>query len=302
MSTPIGRLRSLLFTPAVRPDLVTKAAGYGADGVVIDCEDATAPSAKEEGRVNARRLADALTGTGGAGAGGGGAREGGGARRTQVFVRINTVASPWFEDDVAEGLSPRLAGVLLPKVETTDELDEAASALAEVGLGRLGIVAGIETALGVADARPLLAHPAVVAVYFGAEDFVADMGGVRTEGGAEALFARSAVALAARLAGLPALDQVVTDRRDDSRFVRESREARSLGYRGKLCVHPAQVLLANQAFLPTAAEVDRARRLLLAYEEAAGLGVAAIDFEGQVIDEALAAQARSVLATADDGP
>src|SRR5690606_35052515 len=152
------------------------------------------------------------------------------------------------------------------------------------GFTELGVLAGIETALGVADARPLLAHPRIVAAYFGAEDFIADMGGVRTQGNHEVTFARQAVALAGRLDGIPVLDQVVADFRDDARFVAEAAEARAIGYAGKLCIHPSQVSLANAAWTPTPEEVERARRLLAAYDEAIGRGVAAIDFEGQMVD------------------
>jgi citrate lyase subunit beta / citryl-CoA lyase len=279
----VGRLRSLLFTPATRPDLVAKASSFGPDGVVIDCEDAVPPAAKEQARQQARTAARAALGG-----------------RSQIFVRVNGVDSAWFQGDVVDGLDPELAGVVLPKVDVVEELDEAARALARAGLGHLGLIAGIETAPGVADARSLLAHPAVVAAYFGVDDFVADMGGIRTAAGTEVLYARSQVVLAARLAGVPALDQAVTNLRDDALFLRECREARTFGYRGKLCLHPSQVLLANQAFLPSAAEVDRARRLLLAYEEAVGLGEAAIDFEGHMVDESLAAQARQLLASADE--
>ena len=282
MRRQVGRLRSLLFTPAVRPDLVAKAPGFGPDGVVIDCEAAPAGS-KLQARSDARSGADGIVGHG-----------------TQVFVRVNGVDSPWFDGDVAEGLHPELTGVVLPKVDAVEELDEAARALSVVGLDHLGVVAGLETARGVADARSLLGHPIVVGGYFGVDDFVADMGGIRTSAGTEVLYARSQVVLAARLAGVPALDQAVTDLRDDALFLRGCREARTLGYRGKLCLHPSQVLLANQAFLPTLAELERARRLLLAYEEAVGLGEAAIDFEGHVVDESSAAQARQLLSTTDD--
>jgi citrate lyase subunit beta/citryl-CoA lyase len=160
------------------------------------------------------------------------------------------------------------------------------------------VLAGIETALGVADARTLLAHPRVAAAYFGAEDFIADMGGIRTEGNLEVLSARSQVALAGRLAGVPTLDQVVTDFRNDGAFERETREARALGFRGKLCIHPRQVALANAGFLPSQAELLHARRLLEAYERASASGVAAIEFEGQMVDEPLAARARQTLAAA----
>ncbi len=111
---------------------------------------------------------------------------------------------------------------------------------------------------------------------------------------------RTRVALAGRLAGVPTLDQVVTDFRNDEAFAREVREARALGYRGKLCIHPAQVAVANRGFVPTAEEVDFARRLLDAYERASAEGLAAIDFEGQMVDEPLAARARQILAAAEE--
>lgn len=280
MTKEIGRLRSLLFAPAVRPDFVARLSERGADAVVIDCEDATPAGAKAEGRANARALAPTLSAA------------------CEVMVRVNPPATEWFAADVAEGLCPELAAVIVPKVETIEGLNVVAAALAAAGLPDLGILAGIETALGVADARPLLAHPQVVAAYFGAEDFIADMGGMRTASNLEVTYARSAVAMAGRLAGVPVLDQVVIDFRDDERFVREAAEARAFGYAGKLCIHPGQVALANAAFIPSEAEVERATRLLAAYEAASSRGVAAIDFEGQMVDEPLAAQARRVLALA----
>jgi len=291
VNPPIARLRSLLFAPAVRPDFVEKLPARGADGVVIDCEDATPPNAKAEGRSNAVALAPGIIGKG-----------------SHVFVRVNSVASPWFREDIAHALVVGLAGIVVPKLESVAQLALVDAALADAGRGELGILAGIETALGVADARPLLAHPRIVAAYFGAEDFIADMGGVRTASNAEVVYARSAVALAGRLAGVPTLDQVVTDFRNDAVFVAEAAEARAMGYRGKLCIHPDQVALANTAFLPSEEEVLHARRLLETYEAASASGIAAIDFEGQMVDEPLAARARQVIAAAQaesgdgDGP
>ena len=263
-------MRSLLFAPAVRTDFVSKLPQRGADLVVIDCEDATPPAAKAEGRMNAMALAPGLIEAG-----------------CQVMVRVNSVSTEWFADDVAHGLHAGLAGVVVPKVETMGGLDVVAAALDTAGLAHLGVLAGIETALGVADARSVLAHPRVIAAYFGAEDFIADMGGVRTSSNIEVSYARSFVALAARLAGVPVLDQVVADFRNDDRFIAEAAEARAMGYTGKLCIHPNQVALANTAFVPSAAEVEHARRLLDAYERAVASGVAAIDFEGQMVDEPL---------------
>ena len=279
---PVRRLRSLLFAPAVRPDFIKRLPERGADGVVVDCEDATPPNLKDEARANIQSVVPGILGA-----------------EQQVFVRVNSVASPWFERDIAEGLVDGLAGVVVPKVETTEQLDHVSNALDDAGHSELGVLAGIETALGVADSRVLLAHPRVVAGYFGAEDFIADMGGFRTRMGTEVAHARSTVALAARLAGVTIIDQIVADFRDDERFNEEAREARAIGYHGKLCIHPRQAELANLAFVPTAFEIEFARRLLAAYDQASAAGLGAIDFEGQMVDEPLAAHARRVLALAD---
>ena len=136
-----GRLRSLLFAPAVRPDFIARLPERGADGVVVDCEDATPAGAKAEARANIRSIVPKILGG-----------------ETKVFVRINSVASKWFETDVAEGLIPGLAGVVIPKIESTDQLDHATEAIRSAGYPQLGVLVGIETALGVADARSLLAH------------------------------------------------------------------------------------------------------------------------------------------------
>lgn len=281
MTSPFRRLASLLFAPATDERVLAKLGSRGADAVVVDCEDATPRHLKEAARAIARSAAAELA-----------------AQGVVVTVRVNPPSSEWFEGDIAEALPDGLAAVVVPKVERVAELDRIAAALDAAGRKGLQVLAGIETALGVADARELLAHPRVAAAYFGAEDFIADMGGRRTAGNGEVAHARAQVALAGRLAGVPVLDQVVTDFRDDERFLREAAEACAMGYAGKLCIHPAQVALANGAFQPSAEEVERAQRLVDAYERAAAEGRGAIAFEGQMVDEPLAAQARRVIAAA----
>jgi citrate lyase subunit beta/citryl-CoA lyase len=278
--SPACRWRSVLFAPANRPELVAKLPRSRPDVVVLDLEDAVPPTEKPGARALARAGAEALLGL-----------DDGPA----VVIRVNAPSTEWFDDDLRAAPVPGLAGVIVPKLETHDEATRAAGALDAAGCPDVGIVAGIETALGVADARELLAHPRVVACYFGAEDFTADMGGVRRDDNLEVLFPRAQVALAARLAGVPALDIVVAAFTDEDRFVREAAEARALGFAGKLCIHPSQVPLANAAFLPSAEEVERARRLLASYDAAVAEGRAAIAFEGQRVDEPLAARARAVL-------
>jgi citrate lyase subunit beta/citryl-CoA lyase len=197
-----------------------------------------------------------------------------------VLVRVNPPATEWFDGDVA-ALPDGIAGVVVPKFEAPVEVGHP-------------VVAGLETVRGVADARSIL--DGVAACYFGAEDYVADLGGVRTPGNAEVATARALVGIAARLAGVPALDMVTLDFGDTDRFVREAAEARALGYSGKLCIHPAQVGPANEAFVPSAEEVDRARRLLAVFDAAGGQTVA---FEGQMVDEVIARQARATIEAAE---
>ncbi|HZP27647.1 MAG TPA: CoA ester lyase, partial [Acidimicrobiia bacterium] len=187
-----------------------------------------------------------------------------------------------------------LTGVVVPKLESVAQLETVAEALAARGCSELAVLAGIESAAGVGRVEELLRPPVTIA-YFGAEDFVADMGGVRTPLGREVLFARSRVVLAARLAGVHALDQIVTSFDDEAAFVADAEEGRALGYRGKLCIHPNQVAWSNRVFAPTPDELDRARRLLDAYDAASRGGDSVIVFDGQMVDEPMARRARALL-------
>lgn len=275
------RLRSLLFAPAVRPDLLRKMPRTGADAIVIDLEDAIPHDAKDTGRVEMRSAVADLAG------------------QLPILVRVNDDTTPWHDDDLDSLPTEELAGIVVPKIETIAGLDSLAARLNDRGLD-MPVIGGVETALGVADARLLLAHDVVSAAYFGGEDFIADLGGVRTASNDEVAYARAQVALAGRLADVTVIDQIVADFTDDDRCRRECLQARAMGYGGKLCIHPSQVAIANEAFLPSSEEIDRARRLLEAYDDAKAQGVASVAFEGQMVDEPVARQARRVLAQADD--
>lgn len=278
-------MRSLLFAPGNRAEVLAKLPRSGPDGVVLDLEDAVPAEAKGQARGIVARAAAEL-------------RDGHPA--LAVHVRVNAVPTEWFADDVAQALIPGIAGVVVPKLESADQVTAVAAALDGHGLDHLTIVAGLETAEGVARAEEVLSDARVHVGYFGAEDYVADLGGVRTPEGTEVLYARSRVALAARLTGTLAVDQVVTDLTDEGRFRADAAVGRSLGYRGKLCIHPAQVAWSHEAFSPSADELDRARRLIEAYDAAVATGSAAIAFEGQMVDEPLARQARTLLDSAAD--
>ena len=266
--------RSLLFVPATRPDMVAKVGRVHPDAVVLDWEDAVAPGEKDGARVTAAETLSA-------------GRPGADA----VLIRVNAPDTPWYDADV-EALAELVTaghvdGVLLPKYEKVSQL----TALREQLGPATRIVAGLESGLGVADARELLAA-GPEAAYFGAEDYIADIGGRRTAGGLEVLYARSQVALAASLTGVASLDQVVTAVTDAEAFRADARQGLELGYRGKICLHPTQVTLAHEVFTPTDDEVEHARRVLAA----GGSGVGLVD--GQMVDAVHLTLARAVLARA----
>lgn len=276
--------RSVLFAPATRADVLAKLPRSQPDAAIIDLEDGVPFQAKDTARGIARSAAETLASS---------------HPQLLLFVRINAVGTPWFADDIAQALTPSLTGVVLPKYESLEQLEQLYQALVEQGLGQLVVMAGIETALGVERVGQTLRAP-IATAYFGAEDFIADMGGERTTEGLEVLYARSRVALAARLAGIPALDQVVTDFHDDARFITEAIQARALGYAGKLCIHPSQVPLANQYLRPASHEIDRAQRLLDAYQQAQADNQGVIVFEGQMVDLPMVKRAQTLLAQSKD--
>lgn len=261
-------LRSLLFVPGTRTELLAKVPRWEPDVVIVDLEDAV-PEAEKD----AARLAVAEADFDEAG--------------TTVLVRINPPGTPWHELDIAACLDTAAAGLVLPKGEDPDAVVALRDRLAKAAPG-LSIVLGIESALGVARARELLAT-GVDAAFFGSEDFLADMGGRRTPTGFEVLYARSEVMLAGRLAGVPMIDQAVVAVEDDAAFTADAEMGRALGYVGKICVHPRQVALARAVFTPSDEEVDTARRVLAA----AASGVAVVD--GLMVDAVHVRLAHQVL-------
>lgn len=256
-------VRSLLFAPANRPDLFGKFPRLEADLFALDLEDGTPADARAAARAG---LADAV-------------RAARGTRSGTLFVRINPAGSSDFAPDLAAAQGTGVDGLILAKTESA--------------------AAGIESIAGVMNAAAIAAGPSVFAVYFGAEDFAADMGARRTPEGLEVLYARSRVVLAAKAARVRALDQVVLDLKDETLFRRDATLGRNLGYDGKLCIHPRQIALANEVYAPTPGEIDHARRLVAAYDAARARGEATLDFEGRMVDGPVYKTALATLAAAE---
>lgn len=251
--------------------MIRKALTCGADAVVVDLEDAVTDAERPQARLSARStLEEHKAGPG-----------------TTVFVRVSAPRSASFEADFAAALQMSVSGVVVPKLDAADATRELVRALALDGRG-LKLIAGIETARGVTDSGSILSQ-GVDAVYFGAEDFIADVGGHRTSGNREVLFARSQVMLSARLAGVPAIDQAVVAYGDDARFREDAREGRAIGYIGKICIHPRQVAIAHEVFTPNRDEIAHAEAVVRAF--AGGTG----SVDGKMVDAVHLRMAEAVL-------
>tara|TARA_B110000438_G_scaffold297839_1_gene344897 strand:- start:276 stop:1130 length:855 start_codon:yes stop_codon:yes gene_type:complete len=279
-STDAPTIRSLLFAPGNHAEVVAKMPRSGPSAAVIDLEDAVPPNRKADARQIASAAIANLVGI------------------VPLFVRINAPDTVHFPEDIRDGLPIGLSGVVVPKLASAADVDTVVAALDAQGHNSLQIIAGLETVAGVVDARAVTTHPRVRWCYFGAEDYVVDLGGVRTSSNHEVATARTMVAQAARLGGVQALDMVVTDFGDNGRFLSEATEARALGFSGKLCIHPSQVPLANKAFRPTSAELAWATEVVAAYATALARGDASIAVNGEMVDEPVAHRARALLAEA----
>lgn len=270
--------------------MIQKAARYGADALILDLEDGVAPEVKPRAR---QRVAAAL--------------ETEFAEGLLVFVRVNGITSGLLEEDLDQALRPRVNAVCLPKVGSPEEIeavDARLQALEDrwgVPRGRLRIIPTIESARGVLNVAAIARGPRVAAVGFGAEDFTADLGVARTQEGGELYFARAAVSLAAHAAGVEPLDGIYADFRDLEGLRADTISARALGYTGKMVIHPTQIGTVHIAFAPSAADVDRARRIVAAFEEARarGTGIAVVD--GAMVDRPVVLRAQRTLAIAARG-
>ena len=290
---PLLPMRSLMFVPAHRERMIQRALGLGEFGAsaldvaILDLEDGVPSASKDEAR---RLVADTLARP---------LRDG-----PLRFVRIQRALSDGGEADLDAVVRAGLDGIVAPKVRRAEEIVwladelEAREPRAAVTPGTIRIIASIESAAALVDAPRIAASsPRVIGLTFGSEDFALDLGlPTRREGeAADLLYARSATVVAAVAAGKIALDGIWPDIRDAAGLRADSLRARRLGFSGKTLIHPDQIAVVNEVFSPTAAEVDEARRVVSAFEEALARGDGAVALDGRMLDAPVVDRARRVL-------
>lgn len=291
--------RSLLAVPASSRRMVEKALDSGTDAVFLDLEDAVAPDRKADARGDVVRAIRDLD-----------------WRGKPVLYRINALDTPYFYRDlieVVEQAGDALDAVMVPKIDRPEDLHAVAALLSGIerasglDLGKIKLEAQIEGAEGLTNIDAIAhASDRLTTLHFGPGDFAASLGmpqtslGTRDEWddaypGHRFGYVMQRIVAAARAAGLRAVDGPVADHRDEEGLREACLVARSLGYDGKWCIHPAQVGTVNEVFSPTEGEVGWAEKVVGAYEEANAAGSGAVSVDGQMIDAASVRMARNVL-------
>ena len=282
-------LRSLIFVPGNRANMLERALGFNADIIMVDLEDSVPPAEKIAARDLARQWVPTLRQAG-----------------KRVMVRANSLDTGLTRDELAAVISPNLYGVSVGKTESVwdlREIDRIISPLeASAGLqpGQIKVIPWIESARAVVNVNEMAAAlPRIVAIAFGAEDYTNDMGIQRTDDGAEVYHPRATIAIAARAAGVAALDSPYVAFRNPDGLRQDAGVARQLGYTGKFAIHPAQIDSINELFSPRPEDVAYARRVMEAWNEAAAAGRGSLNLDGKMVDVPVVKRAQNLLALAE---
>jgi citrate lyase subunit beta / citryl-CoA lyase len=277
--------RSRLYVPGSEPKYFINAALHGPDAVILDLEDSVHPSEKDTARLlvrNALRAVDFLD--------------------CERMVRINQLPLGLEDLDEIVPESPDL--ILIPKTETPDQVIAVEKRMAEVksdyGITRATwLMPILETALGIENAFVIAkASEKTVAITIGLEDYTADLGVVKTRSGNESLFARQRIVNAAHAAGVQAIDSVFGDLGDLEGLRAWAANSRALGFEGMGCVHPLHIPIIHETFAPTPVEIDRARKIVAAYDDAQARGLAVVSLGSKMIDLPVVQRALKLMARA----
>lgn len=277
--------RALLYTPGDDQYKIKKASSLDVDCICLDMEDGVAQSRKAEARKNIREALSSID-----------------FGRSERLIRINPPHSGYVETDISATIPARPDGVVIPKVETDDDIRWVSTQITKIEdeydlpVGEIGIIAIVESAMGIINLPKIAsADHRLRALVFGSEDLAVNIGAQRSKEGSEIFYARSAVILHAAAYSLQAIDQVYIDFQDTEGLFKEAQEGYQLGYSGKQIIHPNQINPVQQAFTPSESEIESARRLIEAYEEFERNGVGAFALEGKMIDAPIIKSAQRIL-------
>jgi citrate lyase beta subunit len=276
--------RALLYMPGDNWKMIAKSITLGVDCVCMDMEDGAAVKKKSEARATtAKALRELDFGA------------------SERLARINAVGSGLETDDIEAVLPNRPDGIVIPKVESFEQVEWASRIIeaAELKYGwrvnSIRVLIGVETAKGILNLKEIAAHPRLDAIIFGGEDFAASIGATRTKEAVELLYARQAVVVACAAYGLQAIDIVTIDYKDIESLRAEAEFGARLGYSGKQIIHPAQVEPVQTAFTPSGEAVAYARRVVETFEANQKEGKGAYSLDGKMIDMPLFKSAQRVL-------
>jgi citrate lyase subunit beta / citryl-CoA lyase len=273
--------RSLLFMPGVNARAMEKARSLKADGLIFDLEDSVAPDAKLGARA---QVAAAL-------------KQGGYGKR-ELVLRVNGAATEWQRDDLRFAATLPVDAVLLPKIDSQDEVRAAESVLTEAGApASLALWCMMETPHAFLHAEAIAAaSPRLAALVMGTEDLAKDLRARPRPDRLPFITALQTGVLAARASGLAALDTVYPDFNDAAGFAAQCQQGRDWGFDGKTLIHPNQIEPANAAFAPSVTELEAARALIAAFDAAIAAGKGVATLNGRMIERLHVAEARRLLA------
>ena len=276
--------RSVLYMPGANERALEKAKGLEADALILDLEDAVAPDAKADARD---RVCAAVAD--------------GGYGRREVTIRVNGLDTEWHADDVAAVAEAGPAGIVVPKINSVDDVRAVESALEKAGApDHTRIWAMVETPVAMLDARQIASSSERLAVLvMGTNDLAKELQAEHVPGRQPLLTGLGLCLLAARASGKVILDGVYNDIKDEAGFEAECVQGRQLGFDGKTLIHPSQLEPANRVFAPGADELERAREIVAAFEEATAAGKGVVTVNGRMIENLHVAQAQRALAQAE---
>ena len=278
-----------MFVPGNNPAMMQDAFIYSPDSIMLDLEDSVTMSEKDAARLlvyNALKTID--------------------YGQTEMVVRINPLNTPYGKKDVEAMVKAGVQVIRMPKTETADEVREVEAEILkweeELGcVGRTKIMAAIESALGIVNAYPIaVASKRMMGIALGAEDYCANLKTQRTSGdnpnfGLELLLARQTIVVAARAAGIDALDTVYSNLNDMETFRREVELIKALGFDGKSIINPRQIEIINEVFAPKQKDIEKALKILAAIKEAEAKGSGVIAVNGKMVDKPVVIRAQHTI-------